>query len=338
MCLLSGCGTKPHNLYEAAESGDLASVKKFLANGANINYVYRGYCGSALLVAAEKGHLGIVKYLIDNGARVNISDETSDGILPIHLASKYGHKEVVDLLLSKGADVNATDLKGRVPLHYAAHSDENAEAVRFLIAKGGNINAKDKSGNTPLHEAVSGINITAAEELLRNGANINSKNAVGYTPLHYAVMNNRKKIVQLMLSKGGSVDMFIAAGTDDVQSLISILHNHRNAINMTDGQGYTPLHWAAMCGCTNTAQFLINQGANLNARTSSNMTPLHMSLYSYAYANNEHVRNQLEVGRMLIQAGANINIRDKFGRTPLGWAEFKGYEEFADYIKANGGV
>lgn len=60
-----------------------------------------------------------------------------------------------------------------------------------------------------------------------------------------------------------------------------------------------------------------------------NHTALHMSIENGA----------IDIARLLLDAGADPNIRDdKFGATALGWAEFFGKADFAELIRAKGGV
>lgn len=48
------------------------------------------------------------------------------------------------------------------------------------------------------------------------------------------------------------------------------------------GEGYTPLHIAAMCGRTAVVRALLAKGASLHARTQRGATPLHFAAQSAA--------------------------------------------------------
>ncbi len=72
--VLVGCATTPiATIHTSAQTGNVESVKQFLANGTDVN----------------------VK---------DVSKWT-----PLHVAAQFGHEEMVELLLSKGANVNAKD-------------------------------------------------------------------------------------------------------------------------------------------------------------------------------------------------------------------------------------
>ena len=64
--------------------------------------------------------------------------------------------------------------------------------------------------------------------------------------------------------------------------------------------GCTPLHYAANNNSKETAEILISNGADINAKDEDEATPLH-----YA-ANN----NSKETAEILISNGADINAKD----------------------------
>jgi ankyrin repeat protein len=62
-------------------------------------------------------------------------------------------------------------------------------------------------------------------------------------------------------------------------------------INARDTKGWTALHHAADSGCCETVEFLLQRGADVNARTDEGSTPLSLAI----------VNNYVEAG-YLIQA------------------------------------
>src|SRR2546421_5619092 len=92
-------------LWEAARTGDAATVKELLAKGVDVNARFR-YGQTALFKAAERGNTEVVKVLLANGADVNVRD-TFYGATALTWALDKGHIEVVRALLEK-------DVKGGV--------------------------------------------------------------------------------------------------------------------------------------------------------------------------------------------------------------------------------
>tara|TARA_B110000467_G_scaffold71900_1_gene65269 strand:- start:1738 stop:1956 length:219 start_codon:yes stop_codon:yes gene_type:complete len=66
-------------------------------------------------------------------------------------------------------------------------------------------------------------------------------------------------------------------------------------VNNMDANKMTALHWAAMKGQKEVVALLIIRGANLNAKTSKNLTPLNLADNNF----------QNEIAEMLIASGAS---------------------------------
>ena len=107
-----------------------------------------------------------------------------------------------------------------------------------------------------------------------------------------------------------AVKQHLAAGTD---------------VDARDGEGVTPLNWAALMGHKETAELLIAKGADVNAKNESGWTPLHEAT---------DWRHE-EIVELLIAAGADVNAKDEIGRVPLDWAKYK--PETADLLRKHGG-
>ena len=95
----------------------------------------------------------IIIILVKAFKYINCEDEHDFNRTSLHKAAQNGHKDVVELLISQGADVNATDMFGKMPIHFAAGEESkssNLEIVKLLLEKGARLDKKDIYGNTPL--------------------------------------------------------------------------------------------------------------------------------------------------------------------------------------------
>ena len=89
----------------------------------------------------------------------------------------------------------------------------------------------------------------------------------------------------------------------------------------------TPLHWACFWDSAKSVKFLIQHGAQIDAKDEFGKTPLH----------EYHVG--VEVAKLLIESdsgGALINAKDEFGVTPLHKAAFYGKCDVVKYLVENG--
>ena len=79
-----------------------------------------------------------------------------------------------------------------------------------------------------------------------------------------------------------------------------------------DPQGRTALMYAALMGDLERVQALLDFGADVNATTTDQRTPLMHAAQT--------VRGSADVVRLLLDAGSDVNARDQFGRSALYWA------------------
>jgi len=93
-------GTTP--LMDAAEEGDINTVKALLDKGEDVNKKGPDY--TALMVASARGNTDVVRLLIDRGADVNMV--VSTGMCALAFAVENGHTGIVEFLVEKGADID----------------------------------------------------------------------------------------------------------------------------------------------------------------------------------------------------------------------------------------
>jgi len=93
----------------------------------------------------------------------------------------------------------------------------------------------------------------------------------------------------------------------------------------TDGQ-WTPLHSQAYYGHKDGVELLLEQGANIEAKHAYDITPL---LNSIRW-------NRVEAARLLVEKGAKVDSPDTLGRTPLILSAAKGYLELAKIFLESG--
>lgn len=121
-------------LWNAAFSGDLASVSALLAAGEDPNAADREGI-TPLAIAVQEKHAGVVALLLDHGADPNKPDR--HGNVPLWVACHHcgQHREVFTLLLDHGADPHIANAAGRAPYAVLAPlSDALGERIRRQFA------------------------------------------------------------------------------------------------------------------------------------------------------------------------------------------------------------
>jgi len=300
------------NLHLAAYLGDVATTKRHIEAGADVN-LRDDLDHTALHYAARQGQSEAAELLITNGADVQAINEY--GYAPLHLA--INHVEVMRVLLDHGANLNAGDWSGETALEKAIVRGDK-EVVSLLLARGADID---------LHMAAHIGHLDKVKELLANGADINLRlsridpsmleelSAIyrdtppkqgkprGDTPLHRAVRGGHADVVEFLAATGADLE---ARGEG----------------------GQTPLQEAADLGFAEVAEVLISHGADVNANSDDpedwSQTPLHIA------ADYGHTATVV----ILLAKGADANVKDAQGRTALDYAWDR---RFADVVALLGG-
>ena len=227
---------------------------------------------------------------IEAGADPN--DTLPDGTSAIVLAAHSGRTAVGQVLLDKGANPNAFGT-GYTALH-AAILKSDITLVRALLAHGANPNVKMAKG-TPIRRETTDFNLPQTligtppyllaarflePEIIRalaaGGADVKARTANGTSALMLAT--------GMGVSRNGSRRGIAPTnfGKPEPESLV--LATARAALeadrepNATTSAGDTALHAAAQAGFGTVVQYLVDNGANVNAKNKAGRTPLAAAL------------------------------------------------------------
>lgn len=243
-----------HDVAAAARAGDLSAVRRLLGLGLDS----RGRDGQAcpaLVHAAGAGHLAVVTELIDHGADLDAG--TAAGVTPLVAAIIGGRDEVVEALLERGARARSESGRSNPPLLVAAACGR-AGIVERLLRAGANARVVDAAGNNALHAAAGhafgsddGTTVRGLlMALLASGAEVEACNEAGLTPLHIAC--------------GAAAT--VAAEAAGVDAALDVLLSRSRDADRPDGNGCTPLHYAAANGQLAAVRRLLKRGADSNRR------------------------------------------------------------------------
>jgi len=103
---------------------------------------------------------------------------------------------------------------------------------------------------------------------------------------------------------------------------VCILLDRGASVAATDGNGYTPLHFAAQNGRKDVVALLLDKGASVAATDRNGCTPLHFA------AQNGHK----DVVALLLDSGASLALTDIYGRTAFHEAAWHGHRDVVELI------
>lgn len=134
--------------------------------------------------------------------------------------------------------------------------------TELLVKHGANVNVADLWKFTPLHEAAAKGKYEIVRLLLKHGADPMKKNRDNSTPLDL-VRENDQDVADLLRGNAALLDAAKKGNLARVQRLINA-----DNINCRDAQGRnsTPLHLAAGYNNYEVAEYLLENGADVNAQ------------------------------------------------------------------------
>ena len=157
-----------------------------------------------------------------------------------------------------------------------------------------------------------------------------------------------------------SQEVFDLLRKGDVPAVKALIEKSPQLVEARDGDGDTPLHYAALGGNVELINYLIDKGAKIELPNAEHKTALHFAAVNDRkeavsallkrgaaletkddYGRTALIlcareRGQAATGRLLIEAGADVNAADKFSSTALELAAWRGKTDFVDLLLEKG--
>ncbi|KHJ49422.1 ankyrin repeat protein [Trichuris suis] len=275
--------------------------------------------------SAQSGCCTCVRWWLSSA---NVSPDVEDecGNTALFLAAKFGHADVCRLLLKVSHNVNAVNRDGWTALRVAAHSG-HALVVALLLRHGASVDCCSADGRTALRAASWAGYDQCCSILLKAGASVDHQDCEGRTALMTAAFNGHFRVVEMLAAAGADIDHRDRDGRTALivvtmgplpekkrKSMIELLLKLRATADITDKQGRSVLHFAALEGLVEVCEILTCKGADLNAEDEHKCTPLMLAACCGRRA----------VVDLLLSKGADVDTIDSTGRTVLSLAASQG--------------
>ena len=226
-----------------------------------------------------------------------------------------GHVDLALFLLDRGADPNLSGT-GYAPLHWAAGKWEASINTEYTFEDdewASMYGIRSQADKTRLIEALvahgADINTPAVHEPIRPGATLlvllPPQVRMGVTPFYIAAMSADAPTMRLLLSLGadpsipsanGTTPMMVAAGRmridyestvreKDALEVVKVAHEAGNDVHTVNELGETALHAAAMAGWNSIVEYLVTNGASLDAKDKKGKTPTMHAEEGNGYSN-----------------------------------------------------
>lgn len=279
-----------YSLLNAAQIGDLASVRRLVKAGASLRVIDTGEGNSALHFAVQSQNVAVVKFLVSAIAKSKtpsfIDATRTGGFSALHDAAAYGNINIARILLENNATVDGTfGTETETPLQWAA-SNGHANMVLFLLENGA-----DCCGVLD-HAMEGGCDANVFKTLLEHGARMSECEDGGREVCRRAAADGDVEVLELLLNARSvaTIDedlLFAAARARWGRSVetIKFLHAGGANLNVRDSNGSSLCHAAARARSHELLKFLHNNGVDINARDNSGRTACFYTLAQRLSAN-----------------------------------------------------
>jgi ankyrin repeat protein len=156
--------------------------------------------------------------------------------------------------------------------------------------------------------------VSEVQSLLKAGVSPNTLDQNGNPMLIVAIRDKSPKVTNLLLAnqaidvdvsnKSGENPLMIASIEGDLPLVETMVLKNKAQVNKT---GWAPLHYACSTGKLSVAEFLVANGAKVNALSPSETTPLMMAVSS---------GNELLI-KFLLDKGADLSMRNHEGYSAI---------------------
>ncbi|XP_031411290.1 ankyrin repeat domain-containing protein 27 isoform X2 [Meleagris gallopavo] len=292
-----------------------------------------------LHLACTYGHEDCVKALVYydvHSCRLDIGNEKGD--TPLHIAARWGYQGIIEVLLQNGANPNTQNRMKETSLQCALNSKIlSLMELNYLTFERGQ-SASESPHRSPQHST----------ETFSRGSSVSSLSSASIDVRQDEVKNSYKEVEKLLRAVAdGDLEMvrylleWTEEDLEDEDDAVSTLKPefchplcqcskcgpaqkkfarvpaNGLGVNMSNQDGFTPLHMAALHGHSDLVSLLLKHGASISAKNAEHAAPLHLACQ----------KGHSQVVECLMNYNAKQNKKDAYGNTPLIYACLNGHYE-----------
>ncbi|XP_021396597.2 ankyrin repeat domain-containing protein 27 isoform X4 [Lonchura striata] len=301
-----------------------------------------------LHLACTYGHEDCVKALVYydvHSCRLDLGNEKGD--TPLHIAARWGYQGIIEVLLQNGANPEIQNRMKETSLQCALNSKIlSLMEVNYLTFERGQ-SASESPLRSPQHST----------ETFSRGSSVSSLSSASTDIRQEEAKNSYKEVEKLLRAVAdGDLEMvrylleWVEEDLEDEDDTASIskpefchplcqcskcgpaqkkfskVCANGLGVNVSNQEGFTPLHMAALHGHTELVSLLLRHGAGASAENSQLAAPLHLACQ----------RGHAQVVKCLMDYNAKLNKKDVYGNTPLIYACLNGHYETAALLLQRG--
>ncbi|EKG09689.1 hypothetical protein MPH_13211 [Macrophomina phaseolina MS6] len=292
----------------------------------------------AIHIAAANSRPATLRWLLRPERRPrNIDQETDEGHTALFIAAYCGHVENCRTLVNAGADVLKSRLDGCTAFHVACQFNRS-EVCNYLLTINEELASKPSKAGTPLEIATRNGYLRTVRLLLDRDVEIPPKMEME------ALKKGRRDIAECIRSsirrkchretglqtltqrELNSMQLLQACTQDTEMNLLNLLSAGVNPNKRLNGFFDTALHIASRRGWKTAAERLVAEGADVDARTHMEETPIFCAAF----------KSRWDCVKTLHKLGASLHSTGYTGISILYMAAEDGNYDMLAYLLNNG--
>eukprot|EP00076_Gallus_gallus_P025393 XP_015147919.1 ankyrin repeat domain-containing protein 27 isoform X2 [Gallus gallus] len=301
-----------------------------------------------LHLACTYGHEDCVKALVYydvHSCRLDIGNEKGD--TPLHIAARWGYQGIIEVLLQNGANPNTQNRMKETSLQCALNSKIlSLMELNYLTFERGQ-SASESPLRSPQHST----------ETFSRGSSVSSLSSASIDTRQDEAKNSYKEVEKLLRAVAdGDLEMvrYLLEWTEEdlededdtvstskpefchplcqcskcgpAQKKFARVPANGLGVNVSNQDGFTPLHMAALHGHSDLVSLLLKHGASISAKNAEHAVPLHLACQ----------KGHSQVVECLMDYNAKQNKKDAYGNTPLIYACLNGHYETTALLLQHG--
>ncbi|XP_065497027.1 ankyrin repeat domain-containing protein 27 isoform X1 [Caloenas nicobarica] len=301
-----------------------------------------------LHLACTYGHEDCVKALVYydvHSCRLDIGNEKGD--TPLHIAARWGYQGIIEVLLQNGANPEIQNRMKETSLQCALNSKIlSLMELNYLTFERGQC-----ASESPLRSP------QCSAETFSRGSSVSSLSSASTEIRQEEVKNSYKEVEKLLRAVAdGDLEMvrylleWMEEDLEDEDDTVSMskpefchplcqcskcgpaqkkfgrISANGLGVNVSNQDGFTPLHMAALHGHSELVSLLLKHGARISARNAKHAVPLHLACQ----------KGHFQVVKCLMDYNAKQNKKDIYGNTPLIYACLNGQYETTALLLQHG--
>jgi CDK inhibitor PHO81 len=296
-----------NQFIQAINISNTSKIQECLTRLSNLPDAREHISRAFLSTVAEAPQEALKIVLDSNQVNLQQEDEINERNC-LHKAAISGRLEIVRLGLSSNVSPHATDVYGRIPLHYASMHGY-VELVQALIdAAPDTVNFRDQDSFTPLIHAIVRSQLPCVQILLARGADMSRIGPGEHIPLNLCCQYASLEIMELLLQRStemlpdaeGLYPQHLVARSGKTPQMLLLLQKYGADLNQPDKlYQWTPLFHAASEGHVECLKTLLECRVDVDVVDEKSLSAMYYATWE----------GHLECMKLLAQVGRGVGLK-----------------------------